>query len=77
MSEHILKRHNKDLALYHFVCPAKYLRKVFTENIENSLKQICFEISMRYEIYFVEIGADKEDQDECLGLSLKIMTTYA
>ncbi|MCE5248893.1 IS200/IS605 family transposase, partial [bacterium] len=30
MSEHILKRHNKSLLLYHIVCPAKYRRKVFT-----------------------------------------------
>ncbi|HBE45609.1 MAG TPA: IS200/IS605 family transposase, partial [Deltaproteobacteria bacterium] len=28
MSEHIFKRHNKTLLLYHIVCPAKYRRKV-------------------------------------------------
>ncbi|MBI5413213.1 IS200/IS605 family transposase, partial [Candidatus Peregrinibacteria bacterium] len=30
MSEHIVKSHNKNLLLYHLVCPAKYRRKVFS-----------------------------------------------
>ena len=60
MSEHILKRHNKTLILYHIVCPAKYRQKVFTERVELSLKNICIEIGKRYEIYFVEIGTDKD-----------------
>lgn len=37
--------HNKTLLLYHMVCPAKYRRKVFTEEVEQTLKkdtQICF-----------------------------------
>jgi hypothetical protein len=38
MSEHILKRHSKTLLLYHIVCPAKYRRKVFTQDVENTLK---------------------------------------
>ena len=60
MSEHIQKRHNKTLILYHIVCPAKYRRKVFTKKVELSLKNICFEIEKRYEIHFVEIGADED-----------------
>jgi len=28
MSEHITKRHNKTLLLYHLVCPAKYRRDI-------------------------------------------------
>ena len=59
MSEHVLKRHNKNLLLYHLVCPAKYRRKVFTEEVEQTLVKVCEEISRRYEIYFVEIGADQ------------------
>jgi len=60
MSEHILKRHNKTLILYHIVCPAKYRQKVFTEGVEQSLQNICIEIGKRYEIHFVEIGSDED-----------------
>jgi putative transposase len=44
--------------MYHIVCPAHKRRKVFTNEVENSLKQICNEIQECYEIYFLEIGAD-------------------
>ena len=60
MSEHILKRHNKNLLLYHIVCPAKYRRKVFTDSIEQTLRDVCIGISERYEIHFVEIGIDED-----------------
>ena len=46
--------------LYHFVCPAKYRRIVFSINVEQSLKEICLEISKRYDIVFIEIGADQD-----------------
>ena len=60
MSEHIVKRHNKTLILYHIVCPAKYRQKVFTETVEMSLENIFIEIGKRYEIHFVEIGIDED-----------------
>ena len=60
MSEHIIKRHNKTLLLYHVVCPTKYRRDVFTEEVENTLKQSCGEIGERYEIRYVEIGSDED-----------------
>jgi putative transposase len=60
VSEHILKRHNKTLLLFHLVCPVKYRRKVFTESVETTLKETCLEISERYEIHFVEIGTDED-----------------
>ena len=60
MSEHILKRHNKSLLLYHIVCPAKYRRKAFTKGIEETLTTTCQAISERYEIHFVEIGMDDD-----------------
>ena len=41
------------------VCPAKYRRKVFSEGVKNSLKEICIGIDERYEIHFVEIGTDE------------------
>ena len=58
MSEHIKKRHNKTLLLYHLVCPVKYREEVFTPEVDKSLAEICVEITKRYEIYFVEIGSD-------------------
>lgn len=60
MSEHILKRHNKSLLLYHIVCPSKYRRKIFSDEVEKTLKEVCIEISKRYEITFVEIGSDED-----------------
>ena len=59
MSEHIFKRHNKSLLLYHLVCPIKYRRSVLSEPVERSLVTICKDISERYEIHFIEIGADE------------------
>ena len=56
---HIIKSHNKSLLLYHIVCPAKYRKKVFTKAVEQTLKEVCEGISQRYEIHFVEIGADE------------------
>ena len=46
--------------LYHLVCPVKYRRKVFTEEISQTTKKVCEEISHRYEIHFVEIGTDED-----------------
>ena len=60
MSEHILKKHNKNLLLYHIVCPAKYRRKIFTKAVEETLKNTCIGIGERYEIHFVEIGTDED-----------------
>ena len=60
MSEHITKRHNKTLLLYHIVCPMKYRRSVITKEIGESLKEICLQISERYEIHFVEIGHEPD-----------------
>ncbi len=60
MSEFIHKSHNVSVLLYHFVCPAKYRRVVFTEAIDQTLKEVCLEISKRYEIEFIEIGTDKD-----------------
>jgi REP element-mobilizing transposase RayT len=42
------------------VCPAKYRRKVFTEEVEYTLKEVCMGIGERHEMDFVEIGADED-----------------
>ena len=59
-SEYIHKSHNVSVLLYHFVCPAKYRRVVFSKEVDETLKDICLEISKRYEIHFLEIGVDKD-----------------
>ena len=46
--------------MYHIVCPAKYRRAVFTPPVDKKLKEVCLEISKRYEITFLEIGTDKD-----------------
>jgi putative transposase len=57
-SRYIHKSHNVSVLLYHFVCPAKYRRVVFSEMVDETLKETCLEISKRYQIYFLEIGTD-------------------
>ena len=60
MSEYIHKSHNVSVLLYHFVCPAKYWWVVFKESVDSSLKEICVEISKRYDIIFIKIGTDSD-----------------
>ena len=60
MSKHIHKSHNVTIAMYHIVCPAKYRRLVFEKRVDELLKEICLEISQRYEINFIEIGVDND-----------------
>ncbi len=62
MSESIYlhKSHNVSVLLYHFVFPAKYRRVVFDVAVDQTLKEICLDISKRYEIHFSEIGTDKD-----------------
>jgi putative transposase len=60
MGEHINKRHNKTLLLYHLVCPLKYRKSIITKEIGETLKEICKGISERYEINFIEIGYESD-----------------
>ncbi len=60
MSEYIHKSHNVSVLLYHFVCPSKYRRVIFSEEVDKSLVWICDEISKRYEVHFMEIGTDAD-----------------
>ncbi len=48
------------MLLYHLVCPAKYRKVIFEEEVDHVLKEVCLEISKRYEIVFLEIGTDKD-----------------
>jgi putative transposase len=58
VSLYLHKSHNVSVLLYHLVLPAKYRKAVFTPEVERELKVVCEEIEQRYEIIFLEIGAD-------------------
>lgn len=60
MSIYNHKSHNVNVLLYHLVCVAKYRNPVFTKRADKILKEICLDIAKRYEIHFVEIGADQD-----------------
>ena len=60
MDEHIYKRHNKSLLLYHLVFPLKYRKKSLTDKSGKTLQEICCGILERYEIQFVEIGYEPD-----------------
>lgn len=58
--EHIYISHNKSLLMCHIVCPVKYRRKSLSKKVGDTLKEVCKEISVRYEIVFIEIGTDED-----------------
>ena len=60
MSQLTRKSHNVSILLYHIVCPAKYRRIVFSEEVDQVLKAVCLDIAQRYEITFLEIGTDRD-----------------
>lgn len=60
MSKFIHKSHNVSVLMYHIVCPAKYRRAIFTPPVDKKLKEVCLDISKRYEITFLEIGTDQD-----------------
>jgi putative transposase len=59
-SKYIHKSHNVTVLIYHIVCPSKYRKIVFSEGVDKTLRDVCIEIEKRYEIYFLEIGVDKD-----------------
>ncbi len=73
MDQHIKKRHNKTLLLYHLVFPVKYRKTIIEVHISNFIKDICIAINDRYEIQFVEIVTD-EDHVHFLVQSVPTMT---
>lgn len=58
-SKYMHKSHNVSVLLYHFVCPAKYRKVVFSKDVDETLMNVCLEIEKRYEVHFLEIGTDK------------------
>lgn len=73
MSKFIHRSHNVTVLMYHLVCPAKYRKAVFCEKVEKELRNICLEISERYEIDFFEIGVDKDH----VHFLLQAISTYS
>jgi putative transposase len=60
MSQLVRKRHNVSILLYPIVCPAKYRRIVFSDEVDQVLTAVCLEIAQRYEIVFLEIGTERD-----------------
>jgi REP element-mobilizing transposase RayT len=60
MSKIIRKEHNASIIMYHIVCLAKYRRLGITKEVDEKLKETCKGIEVRYEIKFLEIGAEKD-----------------
>ncbi|KKP59782.1 MAG: hypothetical protein UR52_C0002G0010 [Candidatus Gottesmanbacteria bacterium GW2011_GWA1_34_13] len=58
--------------LYHIVCPVKYRKKAITQEVAQTIKNSCLEISECYEIHFVEVGTD-EDHVHFLTQSVPMM----
>jgi len=59
-SQYIHKSHNVSVIIYHYVCPAKYRKVVFSPEVDNTIKETCLEISKRYQVHFLEIGTDND-----------------
>jgi REP element-mobilizing transposase RayT len=59
-SENIHKRHNVSVIIYHYACPAKYRRVVVSEAVDSAIKSTCEELKKRFEMRFLEIGADRD-----------------
>ena len=60
MSIYIHKSHNVSNLIYHIVFPVKYRLAIMDREIEVLIKKILLEISKRYEVYFLEIGCDRD-----------------
>ena len=58
MGELIRKSHNVSILMYHFVCVAKYRRFVISDEVDLVLREVCEEISKRFEMRFLEIGTE-------------------
>ncbi len=60
MSLYIHKSHNVSVLIYHLVCVVKLRQPIFDKEVDKQIKSICLDIANRYEIHFLEIGADSD-----------------
>ena len=44
--------------MYHLVCAIKYRRDVLTEEVTNTIVNVCLDITDKYGIDFIEVGTD-------------------
>jgi REP element-mobilizing transposase RayT len=59
-SHYVHKSHNVSVLMYHLVCAAKYRRVVMSERVDGVLKEVCLEMEKRWEVWFLEIGVDRD-----------------
>ena len=59
-SRYLHRSHNVSVLMYHIVCAAKDRRVVMSEQVDEVLRGVCLEIEKRYEIWFLEIGMDRD-----------------
>lgn len=57
-SKPVSKSHNKTTLVYHLVCAVKYRRNMLTEEVTDTIVNVCLEIEENYGIKFLEIGTD-------------------
>src|SRR3954451_11098398 len=60
MSRYVHKSHNVTVLLYRLVFPAKYRRVVIDGLVDQVLREVCLELETRYQLKFLEIGADRD-----------------
>ena len=58
-SQYLHKSPNVSVLLYRVVGAAKYRRVVFSEHIDEVLREACIEIAKRYERVSLEVGTDR------------------
>jgi putative transposase len=52
-SKYIHKSHSVSVLLYHYVCPAKYRRVVFSSEVDETLEETCLETGTdNNQVYF-------------------------
>ena len=73
MSEYKTKSHNQTNLIYHLMCVVKYRKNVLTEEVEDTITNVCLEIQEKYGITFVEIGTDINHIHYLIQESLKYL----
>jgi REP element-mobilizing transposase RayT len=63
--------------MYHLVAVIKYRRGILSPQVEATVKQVCLDISDRYEIGFFEIGCDLNHIHFLIQLAPKIVPSSA
>jgi hypothetical protein len=73
-SEYLHKSHNVSVLLYHVVCTAKYRRVVFSEHVDEIVREVCLGIAERYDMSFLEIGTDRNHMHFLIQFSADVQS---